>query len=72
LIIEIDGDTHAEPDQADYEKARTEWLENRGYQVLRIMNEDVHRHLDEELREIYLVCGERVAQLKQEGSRNSL
>jgi very-short-patch-repair endonuclease len=27
LIIEIDGDTHAEPDQAEYDQARTIWLE---------------------------------------------
>ncbi len=29
LVIEIDGDSHAEPDQEDYDQARTEWLEER-------------------------------------------
>jgi very-short-patch-repair endonuclease len=64
LVIEIDGDSHAEPDQEDYDRARTEWLEERGYKVIRIMNEDVHKHLEDALKEIYLVCEERVAKLK--------
>jgi len=35
LVIEIDGDTHAAPDQAAYDAARTAWLEARGYKVIR-------------------------------------
>jgi very-short-patch-repair endonuclease len=31
LVIEIDGDVHADPDQAEYDQARTGWLEERGY-----------------------------------------
>jgi very-short-patch-repair endonuclease len=46
LVIEIDGDSHASPDQADYDAARTEWLCQRGYRVIRFTNEDVHRRLD--------------------------
>jgi very-short-patch-repair endonuclease len=72
LVIEIDGDSHAEPDQEDYDRARTKWLEERGYQVIRIMNEDVHRRLEDTLNEIYLVCSERVKKLHSEGERNSL
>jgi very-short-patch-repair endonuclease len=71
LVIEVDGDSHAEPDQEEYDKARTDRLEKRGYQVMRITNEDAHRHLEEALKEIYLVCEERVAKLKTEGERNS-
>lgn len=72
LVIEIDGDSHAEPDQEDYDKERTEWLEERGHKVIRLMNEEVHKHLEDALKEIYLVCEERVAKLKSEGERNSL
>jgi very-short-patch-repair endonuclease len=72
LVIEIDGDSHAEPDQEDYDKARTEWLELRGYKVIRIMNEDVHRHFEDALNEIFLTCGERVVKLKSISERNSL
>jgi len=49
LVIEIDGDSHAEPEQADYDEARTKWLEERGYHVIRIMNNDVHEHIDDVL-----------------------
>jgi very-short-patch-repair endonuclease len=45
LIIEIDGDSHAEPDQAEYDAARTEWLKARGYRVIRFGNNDVHGNL---------------------------
>jgi very-short-patch-repair endonuclease len=72
LVIEIDGDSHAEPDQEDYDRARTEWLESRGYKVIRIMNEDVYKHLEDTLKEIYLGCEEQVMKLKLEGERNSL
>ena len=63
LVIEIDGGSHAEPDQAEYDQSRTECLQARGYQVIRIMNEDVHRRLEDALNEIYLVCQERAALL---------
>jgi very-short-patch-repair endonuclease len=72
LVIEIDGNSHVEPDQEEYDRARTKWLEERGYKVIRIKNEDVHRHLEDALNEIYLVCSERVTKLHSEGERNSL
>lgn len=72
LVIEIDGDSHAAPEQEDYDRARTEWLEERGYKVIRITNEDVHKRLENALNEIYLNCEERVIELKSEGERNSL
>ena len=64
LVIEIDGDSHIEPDQEEYDKVRTQWLEESGYKVIRIMNEDVHRHLDNALNEIYIACKERVEELR--------
>lgn len=72
LAIEIDGDSHAESDQEEYDKARTKWLEERGYEVSRIMNEDVHRRLEDALKEINLVCQERAAALHSTSARNSL
>ena len=71
LVIEIDGDSHAEPDQAAYDQARTEWLEVRGYQVIRIMNEDIHKYLEVSLNEIYLTCKERITELTLASKRNS-
>ena len=40
LIIEIDGSQHAQ-EQADYDRARTRWLESKGYKVIRFWNNDV-------------------------------
>jgi very-short-patch-repair endonuclease len=65
LIIEIDGDSHAKPDQEEYDKARTEWLEERGYKVIRFMNNVVHKHLVDALQEIYLTCKERIAGMEK-------
>ena len=36
LVIEIDGDSHTEPDQEEYDSARTVWLEERGHKVIRV------------------------------------
>lgn len=39
LIVEVDGGQHA--DQAPYDEDRTQWLEAKGYRVLRFWNNDV-------------------------------
>lgn len=45
LVIEVDGDTHA--DQLEYDAERTRWLnEHKHYRVIRFTNDDVHRNLD--------------------------
>jgi very-short-patch-repair endonuclease len=60
LVIEIDGDSHAEPDQVEYDAARTGWLEMRGYRVLRFQNEAVHRNLEVVLESLRAACAGRV------------
>jgi len=72
LVIEIDGDSHTAPDQEEYDKARTKWLEQRGDKVIRIRNEDVHRYLEDALNEIFLTCKERVIELNSVSDRSSL
>jgi very-short-patch-repair endonuclease len=39
LVIELDGGQHLE--QADYDQERTEFLQSKGYRVLRFWNNDV-------------------------------
>jgi very-short-patch-repair endonuclease len=56
LVIEIDGDTHAAPDQAEYDSTRTAWLEERGYRVLRFQARDVDHGLDAVLQAIREAC----------------
>lgn len=40
-IIEIDGSSHFEPEQAQYDIERTSYLEGLGYSVIRVINENV-------------------------------
>ena len=56
LAIEIDGDTHAAPDQGAYDSTRTAWLEERGYRVLRFQARDVDHDLDAVLQAIREAC----------------
>ena len=41
LVIEIDGLIHQLPEVQDNDIARTQWLENKGYSVIRFKNEEV-------------------------------
>jgi very-short-patch-repair endonuclease len=52
LCIEVDGATHFEPAQAEYDAARTAYLEELGYQVIRFRNDDVRYRLDAIVEEI--------------------
>lgn len=38
LIVELDGSQHGTDSAIAYDAARTEWLETRGYRVLRVAN----------------------------------
>jgi very-short-patch-repair endonuclease len=54
LVIEIDGDSHAS--QAEYDRDRTVYLQERGYTVIRFTNEQVRRELDAVVAEILRQC----------------
>jgi very-short-patch-repair endonuclease len=43
LVVELDGGQHAE--QVEYDAARTKFLEEQGYQVMRFWNGDVLENL---------------------------
>ena len=45
LIIEIDGGQHNFDERAEYDKQRTEFLENLGYKVIRFWNNDVDENI---------------------------
>jgi very-short-patch-repair endonuclease len=42
LIIELDGSQHAEPEQLAHDTARTRFLENEGFRVLRFWNAELN------------------------------
>ena len=45
LIIELDGGQHNEPDNILYDEERTNYLNSRGYRVLRFWNTDIDKNL---------------------------
>ena len=63
LLIEIDGDSHFEKEQIEYDKARTEYLENLGYKVIRFTNNDVRYTINAVVDEIIKVVEKRIEEL---------
>ncbi|MEZ5839416.1 MAG: DUF559 domain-containing protein [Hyphomicrobiales bacterium] len=62
LVIEIDGDTHANPAAAEKDEDRDAFLRHRGFEVLRFSNGDVARNIEGVLHTIVnskwkLACG---------------
>jgi very-short-patch-repair endonuclease len=47
LIIELDGRQHGEEEQQLHDDARTRWLTERGYRVIRFWNGQVMRYPDD-------------------------
>ena len=50
LVIEVDGECHA--DRGSYDAARTAYLVERGYRVLRFTNDEITRDMGAVLRAI--------------------
>ncbi len=60
LIIELDGGHHRE--QQQYDAVRTEWLQSRGFEVLRYWDNNVLTELDSVLESIGEVLRRRGAE----------
>jgi very-short-patch-repair endonuclease len=58
LCIEVDGNTHLEEDQLEYDAARTEYLEMPGRKVIRFTNEDVRYNIQAVIQAIRETCSE--------------
>lgn len=57
LVVELDGDSHTDLEQQQYDQARTEWLVQRGMNVIRFSNRDVQTNIDGILETIARACG---------------
>ena len=57
LVIEVDGASHA--NDVAYDQARTAWLEDRGYHVVRFTNHEVLQRTEDVLASILTECQER-------------
>jgi very-short-patch-repair endonuclease len=54
LVIEVDGDVHAE--RVERDEARTEWFKSHGCRVIRFTNQDVLRRMEAVLEKIAEEC----------------
>ena len=52
LIVELDGEYHQIPEQKASDDLRAEWLESRGYTVLRFTNNELFNGIDHVLDKI--------------------
>lgn len=52
LIIEVDGGQHNEAQNIAYDKERTEFLENKGYKIIRFWNSDIDNNIEGVYQEI--------------------
>lgn len=60
LLIEIDGASHLDKEQVEYDKARTEYLEELGYKVIRFTNNEVRYNINAVVDEIIKVAEKRI------------
>lgn len=65
LLIEIDGESHLATEQMEYDQARTEYLEELGYKVIRFTNNDVRYNINEVVSEIIKVIEKRLETINQ-------
>ncbi|MCA0238359.1 MAG: class I tRNA ligase family protein [Bacteroidetes bacterium] len=52
LVVEVDGDYHNSSEQREFDEARTAYLNNLGFEVIRFTNEEVNSKKDWVLNEI--------------------
>ncbi|PZS05868.1 MAG: hypothetical protein DLM69_00555 [Candidatus Chloroheliales bacterium] len=64
LIVEVDGDSHAE--QGHYDATRTRWLEQRGWQVMRFTNIEIYESLEGVVEAIVAACQEPVGMVSSD------
>ena len=46
LIIELDGAQHSEDRNIIHDKKRTDYLEKKGYRVIRFWNDEIYKNMD--------------------------
>ena len=52
IIVELDGGYHSTKEQQEEDRTRQNWLEQKGYKVLRLTNEQVLFDTDKTINEI--------------------
>ena len=59
LVVEVDGGYHNDPEQSELDKARTDFLNQQGYKVIRFNNEEVIGNIEGVLKAIHLELSHR-------------
>ena len=63
LLIELDGSQHGNQSNMRRDEARTRWLNNEGFRVIRIWNNEIIQNIDGVLEKIYAeIYGSRDAE----------
>ena len=62
LVVELDGSQHCTPQEAEYDRKRTEYLESLGLKVVRFSNLDVMRRFRDVCGTIHEMVEERTMQ----------
>ncbi len=55
LVVEVDGATHGDALEVEYDERRTDFLKNKGFAVHRVQNVDVLTNMTNVLDEILIV-----------------
>lgn len=55
LVIEIDGSIHDLNEQKEHDKNRTEWLNSKGFKVVRFSNNDILRNIKSVLERLSII-----------------
>lgn len=64
LLIDVDGGFHLQPDQEEYDRARTDYLQKIGYKVIRFTNTDVKNNLQAVTVEILQTVKGRIVEMR--------
>lgn len=67
LVVEIDGGYHSSDEQTKYDKARTEWLREHTYSLIRVTNDEVLQQMPSVLKKI----SKALAAIKEESIKLS-
>ena len=62
MVVELDGSQHCSPEEMEYDKKRTVYLESQGLKVVRFSNLDVMRQFRNVCEAIYQIMEARTAQ----------
>ena len=60
LAVELDGSQHCEPVEIEYDRRRTEYLQQQGFHVLRLSNRDVMARFQSVCEAINIAVRDRV------------